>query len=99
MPLDLEQIRRLAGLARIAVSDAEAQATADQLAGVILLIEEMQSVDTTGIEPLAHALDAALGLAQPLREDRVTEADRHADFQAVAPSVEGGLYLVPRVLE
>ncbi len=95
MSLDLEQIRRIARLARIAVSEAEAAATADQLNGVLGLVEQMQAVDTQGIEPMSHAQD----VVQRLREDRVTEADRHGAFQAVAPAVEGGLYLVPKVIE
>lgn len=95
MSLDLAQIRRLARLARLDVSDSEALATAAQLNGVLGLIEQMQAVDTKGIEPMAHALD----LVQRLREDRVTETDRHAEFQAVAPAVEDGLYLVPKVIE
>ena len=95
MSLDLDQIRRIARLARIAVSDAEALATVEQLNGVLGLIEQMQAVNTQGIEPMSHALD----VVQRLREDKVTETDRHADFQAVAPAVESGLYLVPRVIE
>ena len=55
----------------------------------------MQAVNTAGVEPMAHAQD----VAQRLREDRVTEGDRHADFQKIAPEVEAGLYLVPRVIE
>ncbi|MBK8062824.1 MAG: Asp-tRNA(Asn)/Glu-tRNA(Gln) amidotransferase subunit GatC [Betaproteobacteria bacterium] len=92
---DLAQIRRVAGLARIAVSEEEARATAEQLAGVLGLIAEMQAVDTTGVEPMSHALD----VVQRLREDAVTEIDRHAEFQAIAPAVEAGLYLVPKVIE
>lgn len=99
MSLDLEQIRRIARLARIAVSDAEAGRTAAQLNDLLGLIEQMQAVDTTGIEPMAHALDAQLASGQRLREDRVVEPDRRADFQAQAPAVEDGLYLVPRVVE
>jgi aspartyl-tRNA(Asn)/glutamyl-tRNA(Gln) amidotransferase subunit C len=95
MSLDLAQIRRVAGLARIAVSEDEARATAEQLAGVLGLIAEMQAVDTTGVEPMSHALD----VVQRLREDAVTETDRHAEFQAIAPAVEAGLYLVPKVIE
>ena len=95
MSLDLDQIRRIARLARITVSDADALATAEQLNGVLGLIEEMQAVDTAGVEPMSHAID----LPQRLREDAVTESDRHADFQAVAPAVENGLYLVPKVIE
>ena len=95
MSLDLAQIRRVAGLARIAVSEEEARATAEQRAGVLGLIAEMQAVDTTGVEPMSHALD----VVQRLREDAVTEIDRHAEFQAIAPAVEAGLYLVPKVIE
>ncbi len=95
MSLSLDQVRRIADLARIALADGEAERTRDQLNGIFGLIEEMQAVDTAGIEPMAHAQD----VAQRLREDRVTETDRHADFQAIAPEVEAGLYLVPRVIE
>ena len=59
------------------------------------MINELQAVDTTGVEPMSHAQDVVL----PLREDKVTETDRHADYQRVAPAVEDGLYLVPRVVE
>jgi aspartyl-tRNA(Asn)/glutamyl-tRNA(Gln) amidotransferase subunit C len=55
----------------------------------------MRAVDTTGIVPMSHAQDLVL----PLREDRVTETDRHASYQQVAPAVEDGLYLVPKVIE
>ena len=67
----------------------------EQLTGIFGLIEEMQAVDTRGVEPMSHAQDVVLRL----REDAVTEADQHALFQAVAPQVEGGLYLVPKVIE
>lgn len=95
MSLTLEQVRRIAHLARLDVSDAEAQSTLVQLNGIFALIEQMQAVDTTGVEPMAHAQD----LAQRLRGDRVTETDQRAAFQAVAPETEAGLYLVPKVIE
>lgn len=95
MSLTLDQVRRVAQLARIEISDDEAQQLGHQLNDIFALIEQMQAVDTRGIEPMAHAQD----VAQRLREDRVTEADRQADFQAVAPDVEAGLYLVPKVIE
>jgi aspartyl-tRNA(Asn)/glutamyl-tRNA(Gln) amidotransferase subunit C len=95
MSLTLEQVRRIAHLARLDVSEAEAQSTLTQLNGIFALIEQMQAIDTTGVEPMAHAQD----LAQRLRADRVTEADQRASFQAVAPEIENGLYLVPRVIE
>ena len=95
MSLTLEQVRRVAHLARIEVSDAEAEATLGHLNGIFTLIEAMQAVDTQGVEPMAHAQD----LAQRLRQDRVTEENRRADFQAIAPETEAGLYLVPKVIE
>ena len=95
MSLTLEQVHRIAHLARIEVSDSEAQSTLTHLNGIFSLIEEMQAVDTKGVEPMAHAQD----LAQRLREDRVTEGDRRESFQAVAPETEAGLYLVPKVIE
>ena len=95
MALKLEDVRRAADLARIAVDDAEARAALSQLNDVFRLIAEMQAVDTRGVEPMSHALD----LAQRLRADAVTESDQRALFQPVAPHVEGGLYLVPKVIE
>ena len=93
--LSLAEVRAIADLARIEVSDAAAAALQQQLNGIFDLIEQMRAVDTAGVEPMAHALD----ITQRLREDRVTETDRHALFQSVAPQVEDGLYLVPKVIE
>ena len=99
MSLTPEQVQRIALLARIAGGPDEASGVADRLNQVLGLIDQLQAVDTRGIEPMAHALDAELAVRQRLRPDAVTEPDRRADFQAVAPAVEGGLYLVPRVIE
>ena len=99
MSLSPDQIERIARLARIAVSPSEVEAVCAQLNRVLALIEEMQSVDTGGIEPMSHALDAHLSMGQRLRADEVAEPDRHAEFQALAPAVEHGLYLVPKVIE
>jgi aspartyl-tRNA(Asn)/glutamyl-tRNA(Gln) amidotransferase subunit C len=95
MALKLDDVKRAADLARIAVDDAEARAALSQLSDVFRLIAEMQAVDTHGIEPMSHALD----LAQPLRGDAVTETDQRSLFQSVAPHVESDLYLVPKVIE
>jgi aspartyl/glutamyl-tRNA(Asn/Gln) amidotransferase subunit C (EC 6.3.5.-) len=95
MSLTLQDVKRVATLARIAVNDAEAIAYQQQLNGIFGLIAEMQAVDTAGVEPMSHAQD----LSQRLREDVVTETDQHEKFQAIAPQVEGGLYLVPQVIE
>jgi aspartyl-tRNA(Asn)/glutamyl-tRNA(Gln) amidotransferase subunit C len=95
MSLSLEQVQRIAHLARIEISEAEARTTQGHLNGIFALIEQMQAVDTAGVAPMAHAQD----LSQRLREDAVTESDRRAAFQAVAPETEAGLYLVPKVIE
>ena len=95
MPLSPDQVQRIAELARIALAPGEAEQTRAQLNGIFALIEQMQAVDTAGVAPMAHARD----LAQRLRADEVTETDRHAAFQQIAPEVEAGLYLVPKVME
>ncbi len=95
MSLSLQDVKRIAHLARIAITEDEAQNYLTQLNNIFALIEQMQSVDTSGIEPMSHA--QAVGLR--IREDLVTESDRHEAFQTVAPQVEAGLYLVPKVIE
>lgn len=95
MSLTPEEVTRIARLARIELSPAQADATREQLNGILGFIEQLQSVDTTGVTPMAHAFD----VVQRLREDKVTEIDRRLQFQAVAPEVEAGLYLVPKVIE
>lgn len=95
MSLSLPEVKRLAWLARIEITDAEAQVAQGHLNDIFKLIERIQSVDTGRIAPMAHAEDAA----QRLREDRVSETDQHELYQSIAPQVEGGLYLVPKVLE
>jgi aspartyl-tRNA(Asn)/glutamyl-tRNA(Gln) amidotransferase subunit C len=93
--LSLEEVKRIAHLARIEISEAEVVQTQVQLNDIFGLIESMRAVDTEGIVPMSHAQDLMLRL----REDAVTESDQHALFQSVAPQVEDGLYLVPKVIE
>jgi aspartyl-tRNA(Asn)/glutamyl-tRNA(Gln) amidotransferase subunit C len=95
MSLSLEEVHKIARLARIELADGEAQDTLDKLNSIFGLIEQMQAVDTTGIEPMSHPQD----VAQRLRDDVATEPDRRDAFQAVAPQTEAGLYLVPQVIE
>lgn len=95
MSLTLQEVKRVAWLARIEITDAEAAAAQGPLNDIFKLIEQMQSVDTEGVAPMAHAQD----VMQRLREDRVTETDQHALYQSIAPQVEDGLYLVPKVIE
>lgn len=77
------------------MDENEIETARSQLSEIFTLIAEMQAVDTRGIEPMSHAQD----LSQRLRSDVVTEANQREAFQAVAPQVEGGLYLVPQVIE
>jgi aspartyl-tRNA(Asn)/glutamyl-tRNA(Gln) amidotransferase subunit C len=95
MSLSLQEVKRVAWLARIEISEAEAEAAQGHLNDIFRLIEQMQSVDTEGVAPMAHGQD----VVQRLREDRVTESDHHALYQSIAPQVENGLYLVPKVIE
>jgi len=95
MSLTLSEVMRIAALARIAVTPQEAEAVQAQLNGIFGLLEKINAVDTSGVEPMYHARDVTLRL----RADEVTEPDRRAAFQAVAPQVEAGLYLVPKVIE
>ncbi len=95
MSLSTDDVKKVASLARLAMSDAEIQAAHAQMTSIFGLIEEMQAVNTDGIEPMAHAQD----LAQRLREDVVSETNQRELFQSVAPQVEHGLYLVPQVIE
>ncbi len=96
---DSQDVTRLARLARIALTPAEIDATTDQLGRVFALIETMQAVDTRGVEPLTTPLAARGAFPLRLRDDAVTDADRRAAFQAPAPAVQDGLYLVPKVIE
>jgi aspartyl-tRNA(Asn)/glutamyl-tRNA(Gln) amidotransferase subunit C len=95
MILANEDVRKVARLARLSMSDTEIETARAQLSGIFDLIAEMQAVDTKGIEPMSHAQD----VSQRLREDVVTETNQREAFQAIAPQVERGLYLVPQVIE
>lgn len=95
MALSIEDVQKVAQLARLAVTTQEAQTAHAQLSGIFGLIEEMRAVDTASIEPMSHAQD----VVQRLREDRVTEGNQRELFQSIAPQVENGLYLVPKVIE
>ena len=99
MSLSDDQVRRLARLARIDIRPEESAAVIDRLNRVLGLIDQLKAVDTAGIEPMAHPLDAQLPEGQRLRPDEVTETDQRELYQSVAPAVQEGLYLVPKVLE
>lgn len=95
MSLTIQDVQRIAHLARIEVTAEETRSTLQKLDGILDLIAQMQSVDTTGIAPMSHSQD----VTQRLRPDAVSETDQRTLFQAGAPAVENSLYLVPKVIE
>jgi aspartyl-tRNA(Asn)/glutamyl-tRNA(Gln) amidotransferase subunit C len=104
MALNISDIKRMAHLARLEISEQEATQTLTKLTGILGLIEQMQAVDTTGITPMSHSQD----VVQRLRDDVVTKTNMREAFQASAPkvgngsvekAVDAGLYLVPQVIE
>ncbi len=95
MSLDRSQVENIAMLARLQVTPEAADEYATVLSGILDLVDEMQSVDTEGVEPLANPLDAT----QRLRADEVTEENERDRYQAIAPQTDAGLYLVPKVIE
>lgn len=95
MALERTEVEKIAHLARLGLSEADLPRTTETLNNILGLIDRMQAVDTSGIEPLAHPLETT----QRLRADVVTERNQRDAYQAIAPAVEEGLYLVPRVIE
>jgi aspartyl-tRNA(Asn)/glutamyl-tRNA(Gln) amidotransferase subunit C len=95
MALDRSDVEKIAHLARLGLNEADIPQTTAAINNILGLVDQMQAVDTTGIEPLAHPLEAS----QRLREDVVTEHNNRDKYQAIAPAVEKGLYLVPKVLD
>lgn len=95
MALSSDEVQRVAHLARIAITPAEAADVRAKLERIFELIGRMRAIDTTGILPMSHAQQVTL----PLRGDAVTETDQRRLYQGVAPAVAGGLYLVPKVIE
>lgn len=101
MALTLSEIDRIANLARLELQPAESERLLSQLNGFFGIVEKMRAVDTTGIEPLAHPVDAMPGqdIVLRLREDAVSEPNQREANQQTAPAVERGLFLVPKVIE
>ena len=95
MSISPEEVLKIANLARLQIKPDEVEQYATDLSSIIKLVEQMNAVDTKDIQPMAHPLDAT----QRLREDKVTEENQRDKFQAVAPSAEKGLYVVPKVIE
>ena len=97
--MKLNDVKRIAHLSMLELSQAEAEAILPQLQAVFALVEEMQAVDTSGCEPLAHPILFLRDLAQPLRADGVTEGDERAKNMQSAPAQQDGYFLVPKVIE
>ena len=95
MSLSADDVAKIAHLARLGVEPGESGALGRELSIILDLVAQMDAVDTGGVLPMAHPLE----MAQRLREDLVTEENRRDSFQANAPAVENGLFLVPKVIE
>ena len=95
MSLDRDDVVKIAHLARLAIDEADIPRYARELSNILALVEQMNRLDTTDVEPMAHPLDSS----QRLRPDVPTESDQRELFQTTAPQVEAGLYLVPKVIE
>ena len=95
MSVEQSEIEKIAELARVRIADHEIGEVTERISSILEMVSQMQAVDTSAVEPMANPLDAI----QRLRADVVTETDRHAEFQAIAPAVEAGLYLVPKVID
>ncbi len=100
MSLTINDVSRIANLAQLELNNEQTAHSLNQLNSIFGLVEQMRSVDTTGITPLSHPIAALMPeLALRLREDVVSEENQRAQFQQVAPATQDGLYLVPRVVE
>ncbi len=95
MSIEVDEVKKIAKLACLNVAEADIQSYATNLSNILDMVKQMSAVDTTGVTPMSHPFDAV----QRLREDVVTDFNRRDDFQAIAPAVEDGLYLVPKVIE
>ncbi len=95
MSLTTTDVKKIAHLARLNLSDEDLVTYTAQLSNILNFVEQMSQANTDSIEPIAHSLE----LSQPLRPDVVTEMNERKEFQAIAPQVEAGLYLVPQVIE
>ncbi len=95
MSLERSDVEKIAHLARLEVAGADVPEYVRNLSNILDLVVQMDAVDTDGVTPMAHPLDAV----QRLREDDVTETNQREKFQKIAPATENGLYLVPKVIE
>ena len=95
MSLSPEQVKQVARLARLSLPADKVEPYARQLSNILEMVDQLSGAQTDNVPPMAHPLD----MVQRLRPDAVTEDNRREDFQAIAPAVDNGLYLVPKVIE
>ena len=95
MAIEQDEIQKIAELARIRIADEQVGPLTQRIGEILAMVDQLQGVDTESITPMANPLDAS----QRLRADVVTETDQHEEFQAIAPAVEDGVYLVPKVID
>ncbi len=95
MSLNKSDIDKIAWLARLSIAEDDIPNYARDLSNILELVEQMNTVNTADIEPMAHPLE----ITAQLREDKITESDQREHFQEVAPDVDNGYYLVPKVIE
>jgi len=95
MSLSSDDVAKIAHLARLAVDPADTESLSRDLSNILDLVEQMQAVDTEGVQPMAHPLE----MRQRLRRDEVTETNQRELYQSNAPQAENGLFLVPKVIE
>lgn len=95
MNIERQEIEKLATLARIAIDESTISEVSQRLSSVLDLVDQLQAVNTEGVEAMSHPMQAT----QRLREDEVTEINQREAFQAIAPETEDGLFLVPKVIE
>ncbi len=95
MSLGPDDVKNIAHLARLNINESDIEGYASSLSSILDLVEQMNSVNTEGVTPMAHPQD----VAQRLREDEVLEENQREHFQNIAPATENGLYLVPKVIE
>jgi aspartyl-tRNA(Asn)/glutamyl-tRNA(Gln) amidotransferase subunit C len=95
MSLTADDVKKIAHLARLNMSQADITLYTEQLSNILNFVEQMNQADTTGIDAVAHSLD----FTQRLRSDQISESNQREAFQVIAPLVEAGLYLVPKVIE
>ncbi|MFT6958578.1 MAG: aspartyl-tRNA(Asn)/glutamyl-tRNA(Gln) amidotransferase subunit C [Halieaceae bacterium] len=95
MSIEQDEIQKIAELAKIRISDDQIGPLTDRISEILAMADTLQNVDTSDVIPLSNPMDAI----QRLREDAVTEENRREAYQAIAPAVENGLYLVPKVID